>query len=108
MWSAIAEVKNGHVLRVGLADFAGALDPLAVCVELTAIAEACLDRALAIVEAQLVARHGRAARRRARSRCSALGKLGGDELGYAADLDVVFVYSGDDGESDGARRCDVE
>ena len=29
VWSAVAEVKNGHVLRVGLADFAGALDPLA-------------------------------------------------------------------------------
>jgi glutamate-ammonia-ligase adenylyltransferase len=26
----------------------------------------------------------------------ALGKLGGHELGYAADLDVVFVYQGDD------------
>ena len=39
VWSAIAEVKNGHVLRVGLADFAGALDPLAVCTELTAIAD---------------------------------------------------------------------
>jgi glutamate-ammonia-ligase adenylyltransferase len=30
----------------------------------------------------------------------ALGKLGGYELGYAADLDVVFVYQGD--EDDGA------
>jgi O-6-methylguanine DNA methyltransferase len=28
LWSAVAEVKNGHVLRVGLADFAGALDAL--------------------------------------------------------------------------------
>src|SRR5262249_60288661 len=57
VWSAIAEVKNGHVLRVGLADFAGALDSLAVCAELTKIAEACLDRALAIVTAQLVTRY---------------------------------------------------
>ena len=32
----------------------------------------------------------------------ALGKLGGRELGYASDLDLVFVY-GKDGESDGAR-----
>ena len=102
-WSAIAEVKNGQVLRVGLADFAGALDPLAVCGELTAIAEACLDRALAIVEAQLAARHGRPPGD-ARLAVLGLGKLGGRELGYAADLDVVFVYSqdGDDGESDGA------
>lgn len=100
-WSAIAEVKNGHVLRVGLADFAGALDPLAVCAELTAIAEACLDRALAIIAGQLAARHGRPPGD-ARLAVLGLGKLGGRELGYAADLDVVFVYTGDDGESDGA------
>ena len=101
LWSAIAEVKNGHVLRVGLADFAGALDPLAVCAELTAIAEACLDRALAIVCAQLAERHGRPPGD-ARLAVLGLGKLGGRELGYAADLDVVFVYTADDGESDGA------
>src|SRR5262249_25416336 len=100
-WSAIAEVKNGHVLRVGVADFAGVLGPLAVCAELTAIAEACLDGALAIVRAQLTARHG-VPPGDARLAVLGLGKLGGYELGYAADLDVVFVYTGDDGESDGA------
>ena len=89
IWSAIAEVKNGHVLRVGLADFAGALDPLEVCVELTAIAEACLQSALSIVEAGMPRRGGALS-------VLALGKLGGHELGYAADLDVVFVYQGDD------------
>ncbi|MGE0547798.1 MAG: bifunctional [glutamate--ammonia ligase]-adenylyl-L-tyrosine phosphorylase/[glutamate--ammonia-ligase] adenylyltransferase [Kofleriaceae bacterium] len=100
-WSTIAEVKNGHVLRVGLADFAGALDPLEVCAELTAIAEACLDRALTIIESQLAIRHGRPPGN-ARLAVLGLGKLGGRELGYAADLDVVFVYTGEDGESDGA------
>jgi [glutamine synthetase] adenylyltransferase / [glutamine synthetase]-adenylyl-L-tyrosine phosphorylase len=102
LWSAIAEVKNGHVLRVGLADFAGALDPLAVCSELTTIAEACLEQALAIVEAQLAQRHGRP--RGARLAVLGLGKLGGRELGYAADLDVVFVFATDGGDdSDGAH-----
>jgi glutamate-ammonia-ligase adenylyltransferase len=88
-WSAIAEVKNGHVLRVGLADFAGALDPLEVCTELTAIADACLQQALVEIERQLRPIAGSLA-------ILALGKLGGRELGYAADLDVVFVYQGDD------------
>jgi glutamate-ammonia-ligase adenylyltransferase len=137
-WSAIAEVKSGHVLRVGLADFAGALDPLAVCRELSNIAEACLAQALAIVEGQLARRHGRP-RTGARGPIGsdrggrpptgargpigsdlggrppgdaalavlALGKLGGRELGYAADLDVVFVYTGDDGESDGPAPLDT-
>ncbi|HEX5061894.1 MAG TPA: bifunctional [glutamate--ammonia ligase]-adenylyl-L-tyrosine phosphorylase/[glutamate--ammonia-ligase] adenylyltransferase [Kofleriaceae bacterium] len=89
VWSAVAEVKNGHTLRVGLADFAGALDPLAVCVELTAIAEACLQVALSIVEASMPKVDGVLS-------VLALGKLGGYELGYAADLDVIFVYQGDD------------
>jgi glutamate-ammonia-ligase adenylyltransferase len=92
VWSAVAEVKAAHVLRVGLADFAGALDPLAVCVELTAIAEACLQAALAIVEKQLPA----GTQPRGALSVLALGKLGGYELGYAADLDVVFVYDGGD------------
>jgi glutamate-ammonia-ligase adenylyltransferase len=35
----------------------------------------------------------------------AMGKLGGRELGYASDLDVVFVYSAD-GHTDGARSID--
>jgi len=97
-WSAIAEVKNGHVLRVGLADFAGALDPLAVCGELTEIAQACLARALAITETQLVASHG-APPGDAKLAVLGLGKLGGRELGYAADLDVVFVFSAHDDEA---------
>jgi glutamate-ammonia-ligase adenylyltransferase len=94
IWSAIAEVKNGHVLRVGLADFGGALDPLGVCAELTTIAEACLQEALVIVERQLAERYPPPAD--SAIAVLAMGKLGGRELGYAADLDVVFVYSSDD------------
>jgi len=93
-WNTVAEVKNGHMLRVGIADFAGALDPLAVCTELTAIAEACLGAALGIVERQLGKPPGALA-------VFGLGKLGGRELGYAADLDIIFVYTGphDDDEA---------
>ena len=104
-WSALAEFKNGQVLRVGLADFAGRMTPLEVCADLTAIAEVCLDRAFGRVDHELRARHGTP---RAEDGTPAhlavlgLGKLGGHELGYAADLDVVFVFDGD-GDSDGLR-----
>jgi glutamate-ammonia-ligase adenylyltransferase len=104
-WGALAEFKNGQVLRVGLADFAGRLDPLGVCAELTRIAEVCLDRAFDAVARTMRQRHGVARHEDgtpATMAVLALGKLGGRELGYAADLDVVFVYSGD-GQSDGPR-----
>jgi glutamate-ammonia-ligase adenylyltransferase len=105
VWSALAEVKNGHVLRVGLADFAGALDPMGVCRELTTIAETCLDQALAIVWAQLAQKHGPAPGKLA---VLGLGKVGGRELGYAADLDVVFVFLDDSDDVSGVEwfsRC---
>ncbi len=107
-WSALAEFKNGQVLRVGLADFAGQLGPLEVCADLTAIAEVCLDRAFGRVAHELRTRHGRvrgADGSPAHLAVLGLGKLGGVELGYAADLDVVFVFDGADNdvESDGAR-----
>jgi [glutamine synthetase] adenylyltransferase / [glutamine synthetase]-adenylyl-L-tyrosine phosphorylase len=108
VWSALAEAKNLGVLQVGLADFAGTLDPLEVCAELTHIAEATLGAAFERVAAGIVARHGVARHADGTPATMAvlgLGKLGGRELGYAADLDVVFVYS-DDGESDGARPLD--
>ena len=103
VWNAVAEVKNGHVLRIGLADFAGALDPLAVCGELTAVAEACLGRALAITEADLALKKPKP--ETAALAVLALGKLGGRELGYAADLDVVFVHTGDSDDIEWFSRC---
>jgi glutamate-ammonia-ligase adenylyltransferase len=104
-WSALAETKNLRVLRVGIADFAGTLEPLQVCAELTAIAESTLGAAFDLVAARMTERHGvprHADGTPATMAVLGLGKLGGRELGYAADLDVVFVYS-DEGESDGAR-----
>ncbi|HUQ03583.1 MAG TPA: bifunctional [glutamate--ammonia ligase]-adenylyl-L-tyrosine phosphorylase/[glutamate--ammonia-ligase] adenylyltransferase [Kofleriaceae bacterium] len=101
-WSALAEFKNGQVLRVGLSDFAGRLGALDVCADLTEIAEVCLSRAYDRVERELRQRHGVVAG--GRLAVLGLGKLGGRELGYAADLDVVFVYDADeDTESSGAR-----
>jgi glutamate-ammonia-ligase adenylyltransferase len=104
-WNALAELKATETLRIGLADIAGSLDAEQVSQELSALAEATLKEAVAIVSASLRARHGWP-----RDDVSApvelallaLGKLGGRELGYASDLDILFVYSAD-GASDGPR-----
>jgi len=104
-WNALAEFKSSQVLRIGLADIGSELDGDAICEELSKVADVCLERALELVLPPIQRRHGVArAPDGAPSVLSifALGKLGGRELGYASDLDVVFVYS-DDGDSDGER-----
>ncbi len=107
-WNRLAEFKQAEILRIGLGDVAGELSAEAVSTELSKLAEVTLRRAYRFVEDALQERHGtpRAPNgREAVMAILALGKLGGRELGYASDLDLVFVYS-DDGESDGARALD--
>ena len=104
-WNALAELKNAQTLRIGLADIAGELGPEEVCAELSAVAEVCLARGFELVRAALAERHGEARGEDGSPVGLAvlgLGKLGGRELGYASDLDVLFVYAAE-GESDGER-----
>jgi glutamate-ammonia-ligase adenylyltransferase len=108
-WNQLALFKNANILRIGLADIGGELDGEAVCDELSKLAEVCLARAYEMVEHAMQARHGvprdKDTREPATLAILAMGKLGGREIGYASDLDVVFVYSAD-GHTDGARSID--
>ncbi|MBT8496191.1 MAG: bifunctional [glutamate--ammonia ligase]-adenylyl-L-tyrosine phosphorylase/[glutamate--ammonia-ligase] adenylyltransferase, partial [Deltaproteobacteria bacterium] len=107
-WNQLAELKSSQVLRIGLADIAGEIDSQQVCRRLSDLADVCLERSLSLVEEQIARRHGIARGpdgEPAMLAVMAVGKLGGQELGYASDLDVVFVYS-DDGESDGNKPVD--
>ncbi|HHH35870.1 MAG TPA: bifunctional [glutamate--ammonia ligase]-adenylyl-L-tyrosine phosphorylase/[glutamate--ammonia-ligase] adenylyltransferase [Gammaproteobacteria bacterium] len=88
--------KQAHVLRVAAADIMETLPLMEVSDHLTAIAETCLREVLRLALEQL----GR--RRRLRNRdprsagfaIVAYGKLGGIELGYGSDLDLVFLHRG--------------
>jgi glutamate-ammonia-ligase adenylyltransferase len=76
----------------------------------TALAEHCLQVALAALEAEFVQRHGvvRAADGRVqRLVVFGLGKLGGGELNFSSDVDLVYAYE-QGGESDGLRPLAAE
>jgi glutamate-ammonia-ligase adenylyltransferase len=73
--------------------------------ELSALAVDCLKRALDTAEQSVAGAHGRirdADGRPARLAILALGKLGGDELNFNSDLDLVYCHAAA-GESDGRR-----
>ena len=76
----------------------------------TRLAERCLEAALSALEAEFAARHGvvRAADGSVqRLVVFGLGKLGGGELNFSSDVDLVYAYE-QGGESDGPRPLAAE
>jgi len=96
-----------ELLRIGVHDVAGALDADLLPQQLSDVAEACVAACLDLATAEVQRRDG-VPRHPDGSPASltviGLGKLGGRELGYHSDLDLLFLYSGP-GETDGARRA---
>jgi glutamate-ammonia-ligase adenylyltransferase len=79
--------KRQQLLRIAVRDLLGLADLPAVGRELASLAEGCLQAALALAEAKA----GGAGLRVA---VIGMGKLGGRELNYSSDVDVLFVHEG--------------
>ena len=98
-----ARFRRRQLLRILLRDVLGAATLGDVTEELSNLADAILDVAYRRIRAELVARHGEP-RLEDGSPCGfsviSLGKLGGQELNYSSDIDLMFVYGGN-GETDG-------
>ena len=96
----LRQSKQANVLRVAAADVSRRIPLMVVSDHLTEIAEAVLRAALAIAWRDITARHGRPASMPRDAAFApyaiiAYGKLGGIELGYGSDLDLVFVHDDD-------------
>ena len=91
-------------------DLAG-LDPVeATLAGATVLAEQCLGLALDALEAEFASRHGVVRAEDGsvqRLVVFGLGKLGGGELNFSSDIDLVYAYP-QGGESDGARPLAAE
>lgn len=90
-----------NVLRVAAADIVGALPLMKVSDHLSWIAEVCLEETLELAWLHMVSRHGRPVCTADGQVCDkgfaiiGYGKLGGLELGYGSDLDLVFIHGAD-------------
>jgi glutamate-ammonia-ligase adenylyltransferase len=107
----IQEQRLAAVFRIGLAFLSKRIDAQQTARSLASVAEAVLSCVLRIAERDLIATHGRMDQRIGDSAGMAVigyGSLGGNELGFGSDLDLVFVYDGNlsSQESDGAKPLD--
>ncbi|MGI4858770.1 MAG: bifunctional [glutamate--ammonia ligase]-adenylyl-L-tyrosine phosphorylase/[glutamate--ammonia-ligase] adenylyltransferase [Janthinobacterium lividum] len=98
----IRHAQHAEVFRILLRDLAGRLPVETISDRLSELADAVLDVTL---EAVWRAIRDRPALEGDQPRFAiiAYGKLGGKELGYASDLDLIFLYDHPDAHDDGAE-----
>jgi glutamate-ammonia-ligase adenylyltransferase len=88
---ALRRFRNQEFLRIGINDLQSLFEPAEVSRELTTLAEVCLRAATALAQRDVCARYGWQGLP-GEMVILGLGKLGGAELNYNSDLDLIFVY----------------
>ncbi|MGE5182897.1 MAG: bifunctional [glutamate--ammonia ligase]-adenylyl-L-tyrosine phosphorylase/[glutamate--ammonia-ligase] adenylyltransferase, partial [Acidobacteriota bacterium] len=102
--AALRRMRADELVRLGVRELELGLDT-EVGRELARLADACFDAAIEHCDRELRARYGEprytgddGGLRDARLAVIGMGKLGGEELNFSSDVDVIYVYSSDQGE----------
>jgi glutamate-ammonia-ligase adenylyltransferase len=111
---ALRHFQRAAIFRIATADLTGRLPLMRVSDRLTEVAEIIVEQAIELAWRQITAQYGvptcgEGPDRRPVSICAVgYGKLGGMELGYSSDLDLVFLHdsSGESQETIGTRPID--
>jgi glutamate-ammonia-ligase adenylyltransferase len=100
--------KQREYLRIGARDLLPLVTMEETVRELTALAEASLEAAYRFCRAEVEKDYGvlnvPGSTQRNRMVILGMGKLGGGELNFSSDIDVIFLYESDEGESPGGLK----
>lgn len=109
---ALRQAKQALQLKIAAADISGGLELMKVSDHLSYLAQAVIAEVVSMAWTQLAEKHG------VPPGCSidhtgfavlGYGKLGGLELGYGSDLDLVFVCQADyQAQTNGEKSIDVQ
>ncbi len=105
---AMRRFRNVEILRIGINDIYGEIGLQEVSSQLTALADAALEVACLMAVEKMKERYGvplvesNGTKREAGIVVVGMGKLGGGEMAYGSDLDIIFLYSGN-GETSGEQ-----
>ena len=105
---ALNEVRQALSFRIAMAVRDGRLSAVDGARQLAWPADGVVMRVLRLAEHEVALAHGRVPG--ARFAVTGYGSLGGEELGFGSDLDLVFIYDAPGGEhahSDGARPLEA-
>jgi len=88
--------RQREMVRIAYRDLAGLADSLEISNELSDLASACIKSA---IDWTRIADFDSLGKRQERLLPVGMGKLGARQLHYASDLDMMFLYDSDPGES---------
>ena len=94
----VRAVRRHELLRIACSNLLGAIDTVAVGRALTDVSVATLSVALDVARRKVS--HERRGSLPMTLAVIGMGRLGGGEMGFASDADVLFVYRGHDGSSE--------
>ncbi len=106
--AALRAFRQREMVRIAWRDLTGTGSLESTMAEVSALADACVDAALTRHAEWLAARYGNprdADGNPAQMVVLGLGKLGGNELNFSSDIDLVYAYDGS-GCTDGERSVD--
>jgi len=104
-----ARFRRRQMLRILVRDVLGLGTLPEITGELTALADAIVETAYRRIHQQLVIEHGIPQTRTGQEShlaVIALGKMGGNELNYSSDIDLMFLYYAN-GETSGGQRGSI-
>jgi glutamate-ammonia-ligase adenylyltransferase len=100
----VREFKQRQMLRIAARDLARLGGLTEIISEISDVADVCLETVWAICHRHLAERYGTPYHQDAQGQWQptascvlGMGKLGGQELNYSSDVDVLFVYSDEGG-----------
>src|SRR5438105_695808 len=103
---ALRRFRRREMLRIGVRDLLRLADVVETTGSLSDLASVLIDAAYRIVDSDLRARHGIPMHQNRQGRWMetgfaviAMGKLGGHELNYSSDVDVLYVCESHEGET---------
>lgn len=101
--NALRRYKTEEFIRIGLHDLGGAIELNPVLRQLSLLAEACVEGALRLTLDELEGKYGQVPN--GRFAVIGGGKMGGLEIDYNSDLDLVFVYqAGEEAQTRGGTQ----
>ncbi len=105
---ALRRFKRREMLRIGIRDLLRRADVEDTIRTLSELASVLVQAAYKVVEDNLRRQYGRPRHRDSKGRwvetgfaVMAMGKLGGGELNFSSDVDLIYVYASDEGETTG-------